>query len=102
MSKKKYCCDKMRDEFEDWNCDQHFDKYECPDAVIDYTERLDEYWIIIHWTPSYNVINYCPWCWLELKSKRELWFNELEKLWFSDPIFDENIPEEYKSNKWYN
>lgn len=100
---KKHCCDIMHDKVENWSCWIHKYKYQCQDAIIDYNEKFDEYWIIIHWDKfSYISINYCPWCWVNLKSKRELWFSNLEKLWFKDPLFDDKIPIEYNSNKWYN
>jgi hypothetical protein len=100
--KKKFCCSQMDNQIENWKCNQHTYKYECPDAIIDYNEIFDEYWLIIYWTPAVLIISYCPWCWKKLPdSRRDNWFDELEKLWFSDPLFDENIPEKYKTNKWY-
>ncbi len=48
-------------------------------------------------------IEYCPWCGKKLPdSYREKWFDELLLLGFEDPIFDESIPEKYKSDKWWN
>lgn len=52
--------------------------------------------------PSVILIPYCPWCWARLPdSKRDQWFDELEELWFTDPLFDDSIPEKYKTDQWY-
>lgn len=91
----------MKDNVEK-ECDIHESKYECPDYIIDYNEKFDEYWIVIHWDSfSHIVINFCPWCGKRLKSKRDLWFNELEKMGFIDPLFDKNIPKKFKNWDWY-
>jgi hypothetical protein len=41
--RKKYCCEEMKKRIEDWECNIHKEKYECPDAIIDYSENFDEY-----------------------------------------------------------
>ncbi|YCA17088.1 hypothetical protein M1D72_05965 [Vibrio sp. AK197] len=47
------------------------------------------------------MINYCPWCGVKLpESKRDLWFDTLEKLGFDDPT-EQDIPEEFNTGKWY-
>ncbi|MCA5011785.1 MULTISPECIES: DUF6980 family protein [unclassified Enterococcus] len=73
------------------------------EKVIYHDERFDEYGIIIHdGGRSYITITHCPWTGEKLpESKKNQWFDELEKLGFEDPISDyEAIPEEYKSAKW--
>ncbi|MBO0469688.1 hypothetical protein JZO66_03955 [Enterococcus sp. DIV0242_7C1] len=71
--------------------------------LIYHDERFDEYGIIIHdGGQSYITITHCPWTGEKLpESKKDQWFDELEKLGFEDPISEyEEIPEEYKSAKW--
>lgn len=73
------------------------------EKVIYHDERFDEYGIIIHeGGQSYITITHCPWTGEKLpESKKDQWFDELEKLGFEDPISEyEEIPEEYKSAKW--
>lgn len=92
----------MYDQIEKWKCDMHINKYDCPDAILDYNEVFDEYGITIYGDPSVIIINYCPWCWTKLPdSTRNQWFNQLEELWFSDPLFNDNIPEKYKTDQWH-
>ena len=71
--------------------------------IIQYSDRFDEYGIVIHdGGNSSIIINYCPWCGKELpKSKRDEWFDTLEKLGFINPL-EEDIPIEFKSNLWWN
>ena len=54
-------------------CDQHPDPFDCADNLIYYSEKLDEYGIIIHdGGSSYCTIQYCPWCATKLpESKRD-------------------------------
>ncbi len=71
--------------------------------IIQYSDRFDEYGIVVHdGGNSSIIINYCPWCGKELpKSKRDKWFDALEKLGFINPL-EEDIPIEFKSNLWWN
>ena len=73
-----------------------------PYRIIQYSNRFDEYGIVIYdGGNSSIIINYCPWCGKELpKSKRDKWFDELEKLGFLNPL-EENIQIEFKSNLWW-
>lgn len=84
-------------------CEQHEDPFDCPDQLIDYNAKFDEYGLIIHDGGSSSMlISFCPWCGERLPvSKRDLWFDKLEKLGFDNP-YDDNIPEEFQSEKWYN
>jgi predicted RNA-binding Zn-ribbon protein involved in translation (DUF1610 family) len=44
-------------------CDQHPNRYDCPDCLIGFSEKWDEYGIIIHdGGGSWVTIQYCPWC----------------------------------------
>ena len=66
-----------------------------------YNEVIDEYGICVVESRSYIVINYCPWCGKKLPpSKKYAWFNELEEMGYENPIFRDDIPDEYKSAKW--
>ncbi|WP_413465548.1 DUF6980 family protein [Paenibacillus polymyxa] len=45
-------------------------------------------------------MSFCPWCGSKLpNSKRDLWFDTLVS--YNDPA-EQDIPEEFKSDKWYN
>jgi hypothetical protein len=85
-----------------YKCDQHQDPFSCPDNIIYYLEKFDEYGIIIHdGGQSFNCISFCPWCGSSLpESKRDKWFDELEALGFDDPS-EQNIPHKYNTNAWY-
>ena len=97
----KHCCEQMRSQI-DLRCDLHADAFECPDHLINYSEKFNEYGIIIHDGGTSSItINFCPWCGSKLPdSKRDQWFDELEKLGYENP-FEQEIPEKYKSGEWY-
>lgn len=97
----RYCCSKMERSI-DIICKLHKNPFNCPDAVIWYDMKYDEYGLIIHdGGESYIEINYCPWCGNKLpESKRDLWFDTLEKLGFEDPI-QQDIPIEFETDDWY-
>lgn len=100
---KKHCCSRMTSQINKWSCDQHKDQYECPDAIIDYSSKFDEYGIIIHdgGTSSIAITN-CPWCGLKLpESKRDLWFDTLENLGFENLFSNENLPAKFETGEWY-
>ncbi len=104
ISKRKaleYCCQMMRNQVEH-QCDQHPNPFACPDNLIYYAPKFDEYGIIVHdGGSSFISIEFCPWCGKKLpESKRDRWFEKLEGLGFDDP-FSQSIPEEYQSNAWY-
>lgn len=98
----KHCCVQMESQLSNV-CDQHTDRYDCPDALIDYLAKFDEYGLILHdGGKSIIQISFCPWCGVRLpESKRGRWFDELEALGIEEPN-DENIPERYKSDVWHN
>lgn len=84
------------------DCDLHHDKYDCPDVLISYIDKFDEYGIIIHDGGTSSIsIEHCPFCGVKLpESKRYMWFDELEAQGYDDPS-EEDIPEQYKSDAWY-
>jgi hypothetical protein len=71
-TRKKPCCDQMAENLS-VKCDIHVDEYECPDCLIAYSRKYNEYGIIVHdGGTSYVLILYCPWCGAKLpESKRE-------------------------------
>lgn len=97
----KHCCEMMETQINN-KCDQHEDPFDCPNNLIYYSVRFDEYGIIIHdGGSSYSHIHYCPWCGTKLPfTKRDLWFDLLEELGFNTP-FEQDIPEDFTSDRWY-
>lgn len=85
----EHCCQDMKINIED-------------NRLIHYSDVFDEYGInVMEDACSCVLIDYCPWCGRKLPaSTRQKWFNELEKLGFENPLFDENIPDIYKCRKW--
>jgi hypothetical protein len=58
----KHCCEMMRVNVEN-GCEQHSDRFECPDALIHYSESHDSYGLIIHdGGTAVLTISHCPWC----------------------------------------
>ncbi len=102
----KHCCEYMTRQIEHLSiCDDPFD---CPDAIIYYDPKIDEYGIIIHKEDgSYLSINFCPFCGAKLpESKRDLWFEKLEAMGFTDITFASvlgrtDIPKEFLTDEWY-
>ncbi len=85
-----------------YKCKEHSNPFDCPDNLIYYNNKFDEYGLIIHdgGTSSLH-IDYCPWCGTKLpESKRDLWFDTLEQLGFDEP-FEQEIPKEFKTDEWY-
>ncbi len=85
-------------------CDEHPDPHDCTRTLLGHSPKFDEYYIYDRnmESPASYTINYCPWCGVKLpESKKNRWFRELEELGFEDALFDENIPEEYKTDRLY-
>ena len=97
----KHCCNEMEKAIE-FDCEQHSDGYECPNTMISYIPKFDEYGIIIHDGGTASTgIAYCPWCGTKLPtSKRDLWFDTLEALGFDDPS-EQDIPEKFLGSNWH-
>ena len=85
-----------------FRCEQHPGLFDCPDKLIYYSPRFDEYGIIVHDGGSSHIgIAYCPWCGAKLpESKRDLWFDRLESLGYGNPT-EQEIPGEYQTGEWY-
>ncbi|MDM0077036.1 hypothetical protein QTH90_21680 [Variovorax sp. J2P1-59] len=96
-----HCCPAMREQVS-FQCDMHKDLFECPDVLVAYAARYDEYGLIIRdGGQSVRLISHCPWCGAKLPdSRRDRWFDELEALGFDEPTAQE-IPEKYKTDAWY-
>ena len=74
-----HCCNPMREPLTRV-CEQHVaNRFHCPDALIDYAPKFDEYSLIVHDGGSSLVpIAFCPWCGAKLpESKRDRWFEEM-------------------------
>lgn len=57
-----HCCDDMRREV-GRVCDQHPDRFDCPDCLIHYSLPYREYGLIVHDGGSAVIrIRFCPWC----------------------------------------
>jgi hypothetical protein len=96
-----YCCATMSDEIVR-RCSEHVTPFDCPDTLILYEPRFDEYGLIIHdGGRFFCLIAYCPWCGAALPaSKRDRWFDELAALGFDDPVA-QPIPIAFTTDAWY-
>lgn len=94
----KYCCKNMEYFLRNNRKEGDFDS----DDIIYYAPQYDEYGIVIHDSgKSYIKMIYCPWCGKKLPdSKKDLWFDELEKIGLFNP-FEEEVPEKFKSDAWW-
>jgi len=102
---EKHCCGDM-ERFV--YCIDYIDRTENTDEnkVVCYSPRFREYGIPVAYgkgesVSSYILIEHCPWCGRRLPaSKREQWFEELEKQGYESPLSEE-IPERYLTSAWY-
>ncbi len=91
------CCTEMKGRLA-FTCEQHADPFECPDNLVVYNEKFDEFGLIVHdGGPSYILIGFCPWCGTRLpESQRDRWFDEIEAKGFTE----DNLPPEYRTGAW--
>ena len=101
LKMKKHCCEDMTQHV-NYECPTCESKYDCPDVIIYYWDKFNEYGIAIHdGGASSIVISFCPFCGEKLPdSKRDLWFDTLEKLGFDDPM-EQDIPKQFLTDQWY-
>jgi hypothetical protein len=98
---KQHCCEQMEERI-NYRCSQHPNPFDCPDNLISYLPKFDEYGLIVHGGGSSSIfINHCPWCGEKLpESKRDLWFERLEALGYDNPS-EQDIPNEFLTDEWY-
>lgn len=59
---KKHCCEDM-DYHANFKCDIHENSFDCPDKIIIFDEKDNDYGLIIHDGGSSSIgIDFCPWC----------------------------------------
>jgi hypothetical protein len=58
-----HCCEMMRSNVENV-CDVHPNRYDCPDCLVDFSDRFNEYGLMIRAEAGGGMIRiqYCPWC----------------------------------------
>jgi hypothetical protein len=97
---EQHCCKDMQREVERI-CEEHPDRFDCPDCLVQYSSKFREYGIIIHdGGSSFCGIRFCPWCGTRLpESLRDRWFEELKNLGI-DPWQGE-MPDKYQSSGWW-
>jgi hypothetical protein len=95
-----HCCDEMRRQFERV-CDQHPDRFDCPDCFVHYSPKFREYGLIVHDGGSSSCrMRFCPWCGTKLpESLRDEWFAEMERRGI-DP-WEGEVPAEFQSSAWW-
>lgn len=97
-----FCCEEMSEKVYCIDLDKSIDR----DQVVFYSSRFNEYGIPIYdgkkgVASSYILIRHCPWCGKTLpESKRDEWFELLEKKGYSSPL-DDDIPVEFQTSAWY-
>ena len=63
----EFCCNAMAAQVE-FSCDRHPGPRACPDKLVDYLPKFNEYGLVIHdGGSSHLVIRYCPWCGADLE-----------------------------------
>ena len=98
------CCEALKENLENL-CEQH--KNNCPNYPFHYNAKVREWGIKVSDYWNYEGggqiirFEYCPFCGYKFpESLRDKYCDELEKLGLN--FFSEDIPEEYKSDKWWN
>lgn len=96
----RHCCAEMGQALA-FDCDQHADPFDCPDAAVVFHEVFGEYGLPIRdGSASYLVISHCPFCGAALPaSGRDAWFDETDEKGLGDAAFDD-LPEPYRTGAW--
>ncbi|MEW1580683.1 hypothetical protein AB0407_21545 [Streptomyces microflavus] len=94
-----HCCEAMNSRV-NAPCDLHDDLFACPDALVGFSARFQEYGLLVHDGGTASItIDFCPWCGRCLPaSQRDRWFDELERRGI-DPTEDE-VPAEFQDDRW--
>ncbi|MEW2295640.1 hypothetical protein ABZ719_23525 [Streptomyces sp. NPDC006743] len=94
-----HCCEAMNSRA-NMCCDRHADLFACPDALIEFSARFQEYGLIVHDGGTSSItIDFCPWCGRRLPaSQRDRWFDELEARGI-DP-WQDDVPPEFQDDRW--
>lgn len=61
LSKESPCCDMMRAQLHH-ECEQHSDRFDCPDALIGFFADGSTGLMVHDGGRSMILIAYCPWC----------------------------------------
>jgi len=101
MNEDRICCDLMRTQLKH-RCEQHPNPYDCPNVLVIYNPRFDEYGMPIRdGCPSSMFMRFCPWCGASVpESKRDLWFKTLAETGIDEPI-RQGIPIKFESDDWW-
>ncbi|MER8013661.1 DUF6980 family protein [Streptomyces griseoluteus] len=94
-----HCCEAMARQV-NLPCDEHADPFSCPDALIEFSAKFQEYGLIIHdGGTSSSAIAFCPWCGRRLpESQREQWFDELERRGIEPG--EDGVPAKFEDDRW--
>lgn len=100
-TKQIHCCSRMTEAI-NFRCSEHASSFDCPDMLVMYWEKFDEYGLVVHdGGTSVVTIQYCPWCGARLpESKRDRWFEAIGALGFDDPDAPD-IPSEFQTSEWW-
>ncbi|GAA1526044.1 hypothetical protein GCM10009678_04300 [Actinomadura kijaniata] len=95
----RFCCELMAEQVEH-ECEHHPDRFTCPDALVYYSAKFDEYGLIIHdGSSSVSRIRFCPWCGAKLPpSQRAAWFAALESRGID--LWKDEVPPEFETDAW--
>ncbi len=95
---KTHCCTLMARNVEA-TCDQHPNRFDCPDMLVEYIEKFDSYGLIIHGAGSSIMqIDFCPWCGSKLRDLSGQFFDEIEALGLE---LSDDLPKKYQTAEWW-
>jgi hypothetical protein len=58
----EHCCERMTEAVTS-RCEEHADRWDCPDALVAYRPEFKEYGLMIHDGGTSTItIDYCPFC----------------------------------------
>lgn len=70
-SESNHCCEMMNRQIE-VACEEHISPFDCADNVIYYSQKLNEYGLIIHdGGSSFITIEFCPFCGTKLPESKK-------------------------------